>query len=93
MKTLIASIAGAYALVLVAVGCSGATPASVTSTTAQQADVAAYAAEEQACVQAAIAADAGLASANACIAGVKSRWCGDGGQLAGYCAGQDGGSK
>ena len=35
-------------------------------------------------------ADGSLSAANACIAGVKQHWCGDGGQLAGYCAGQGG---
>jgi hypothetical protein len=56
---------------------------------AQQADVAAYAAEQQACVA---NADA-RSGADSCIAKVKARWCGPGGQLsqAGGC-GLDGGS-
>jgi hypothetical protein len=81
-------IVAAFAAFVVA--CGAVTPV---ADVAQQADVAAYAAEESACVSSAVSADAGLAGANACIASVKSRWCGDGGQLAGYCVGQDGGSK
>jgi hypothetical protein len=100
VKTLVA-VSGAavllcgllIALAAILNGCAGSTPASVTVTAVQQAEVAAYAAEELLCVQTAAATDAGLAGANTCIAGVRARWCGPGGQLAGYCAGQDGGAR
>lgn len=59
----------------------------------KQAEVATYAAEELQCVQSAKAHDSGLAGAETCIAVIRSRWCGDGGQLAGYCVGQDGGAR
>ena len=87
MKNIKFIVAAACAAIVFA--CGAVTPV---ADVAQQADVAAYAAEESACVSAAVNADAGLAGANACMAAVKSRWCGDGGQLAGYCAGQDGGA-
>jgi hypothetical protein len=56
--------------------CAGATADVVTA--AHQADVAAYAAEEQACV----AQSATAGEARACVAAVQARWCGPGGQLA-----------
>jgi len=69
-------VLAACALAIAAVHCVSPQTAPVDA--AQQADVAAYAAEEQACV----ATNATRAYADECIAAVKQRWCGPGGQLA-----------
>lgn len=71
-----------------ALGCAPTSPTPV-----RQVDVAGYAAEQLDCVKLAVQHDGGLAEAKACIAVVRARYCGDGGSLVGYCAGQDGGAK
>ena len=68
---------------LVVVGALGvltdcASPSQDVVTAAHQADVAAYAAEEQACVQ----QSATSGEARACVAAVQARWCGQRGTLA-----------
>jgi hypothetical protein len=78
-------LAVALTAVVATVLACGASSQQVAISAAAQADVAAYAAEQLACVA---GADGSLAAANACLAAVEQRWCGDGGQLAGYCAGQ-----
>lgn len=57
----------------------------------EQAEVAVYAAQEQACVAQATT----KAAADACIAAVKQGWCGDAGALAtaGACGAQDAGGQ
>jgi hypothetical protein len=74
-------VAGAVALLVLLSGCSGVSAVTVA---AQQAEVAAYGADQIQCVS---LADT-RAQADSCIAAVKARWCGDGGALreAGACS-------
>jgi hypothetical protein len=70
----------------VVIGCVAGQPAA--SMAAQQADVAAYVAEQLACA----AQSSDSLQARVCVAAVRERWCGPGGQLAMAGACGDGGT-
>lgn len=75
-----AALVGATSAVLVLAAlyaCAGQSADQDVVTAAKQADVTAYAAEEQSCV----ALASSRAEADVCISGVQARWCGPGGQL------------
>lgn len=85
MKTRKLTRAVVASLIAVALLACGATTSQLEADSTQQANFAAYAAQEQACVT---GADGSLAAADACQKAVVARYCGDGGALAGHCAGQ-----
>ena len=74
--TILVTLASVLAVDRCLTGCASATPAAVDPTT--EANIAAYAAEEQQCVSLA----GSRAAADVCIAGVKDRWCAPGQPLA-----------